>query len=436
MSARRTGAMAARPSDKEAERARVDPTKTRRYWAGKAPEWLQDQQLQDLQLGDKEAQRTEIAAPVIVRKADSRLDRLRARGAEDVEEARDEHRAIRAAEIVRRRHEDEESDELAAPSGSEAGDEEQQPTAEDEEEQLQHRQAVRDRLILQQRAAEAAKPGAEEEEEEEEDDDSEYETDSEDEVVGRRLLKPIFVPKQARETIAERDAVEKQENEAVEREKKRLDERKVETRQLVAETIAFEIQTAKAAVEEANKGIGNAADINTDDDADQVEEFEGWKVRELERIRREHEAKDKAERDATERDRLKNMTDDERRIWEAANPKQQGSDPSKKKWKYLQKYWHKGAFFQEAPDDDRGTTDKEEILERDYSAPTGEDKFNKELLPKIMQVKNFGRSGRTKWTHLLNEDTTQMLAPLALPSADRKRFGTAEEFAKPKKFKT
>ena len=91
------------------------------------------------------------------------------------------------------------------------------------------------------------------------------------------------------------------------------------------------------------------------------------------------------------------------------------------------RYWHKGAFFQEAPDDVRGTTGKvgggllcrrlvcarflsaccaplhppapsplpsparttpqEAIFERDYSAPTGEDKgFDKSMLPKVMQV--------------------------------------------------
>jgi len=30
----------------------------------------------------------------------------------------------------------------------------------------------------------------------------------------------------------------------------------------------------------------------------------------------------------------------------------------KKKWNFLQKYWHKGAFYQEDPEDARGTTGK------------------------------------------------------------------------------
>lgn len=43
--------------------------------------------------------------------------------------------------------------------------------------------------------------------------------------------------------------------------------------------------------------------------------------------------------------------------------------------------------LQEDADDIRGTTTKDEIYERDYSAPTGEDAWlNKELLPKVMQV--------------------------------------------------
>lgn len=70
-------------------------------------------------------------------------------------------------------------------------------------------------------------------------------------------------------------------------------------------------------------------------------------------------------------------------------------------------YWHKGAFFQENADDARGTSGGYEIFKRDYSAPTGEDKgVDKASLPKVMQVRNFGKMSRTKWTHLLAEDTS------------------------------
>jgi hypothetical protein len=76
--------------------------------------------------------------------------------------------------------------------------------------------------------------------------------------------------------------------------------------------------------------------------------------------------------------------------------------------KFLQKYYHKGAFFQSSADDDRGTIGGDNIYRRDFTGATGEDKFDREALPAVMQVKNFGRAGRTKWKHLKAEDTTAM----------------------------
>ncbi len=68
--------------------------------------------------------------------------------------------------------------------------------------------------------------------------------------------------------------------------------------------------------------------------------------------------------------------------------------------RYMQRYYHKGAFFQ---DDDN----KDEIFQRDFTEATGEDRtVDKSLLPSVMQVKKFGLKGRTKYTHLADQDTT------------------------------
>ncbi|OMO70371.1 hypothetical protein COLO4_28634 [Corchorus olitorius] len=108
-------------------------------------------------------------------------------------------------------------------------------------------------------------------------------------------------------------------------------------------------------------------------------------------------------------EKVRNMTEEERREYERKFPKP--APPPKQKWKFMQKYYHKGAFFQSPGDDPAATVGADNIYQRDFSAPTGEDKLSKTNLPKVMQVKHFGRSGRTKWTHLVNEDTTDWNNP-------------------------
>jgi len=57
------------------------------------------------------------------------------------------------------------------------------------------------------------------------------------------------------------------------------------------------------------------------------------------------------------------------------------------------------------------------VLHRDTSEPTGMDKLDKKMLPQVLQVKNFGRSSQTKYTHLVDQDT------LGPAQANRSNFG-------------
>ena len=55
-----------------------------------------------------------------------------------------------------------------------------------------------------------------------------------------------------------------------------------------------------------------------------------------------------------------------------------------------------------------GQDEDNEIFKRDFGQATLEDHFDKTVLPKVMQVKDFGRAGRTKYTHLVDQDTTEV----------------------------
>lgn len=58
--------------------------------------------------------------------------------------------------------------------------------------------------------------------------------------------------------------------------------------------------------------------------------------------------------------------------------------------------------------DESSVKAKEDVRLRDNKGATGLDVFNKEALPKVLQVRgaDFGKRSRTKWTHLVAEDTT------------------------------
>lgn len=124
------------------------------------------------------------------------------------------------------------------------------------------------------------------------------------------------------------------------------------------------------------------------------------------------------EREKKELERRRAMTEEER----LAEDKKLGigifKEKEKEKWKFMQRYYHKGVFYMDedslkpqAVDPSSGEV-KVDVRKRDYSAPTLEDKYDKEHLPSVLQVKKFGMRGRTKYTHLVDQDTTDFKNPL------------------------
>ncbi|RHY35287.1 hypothetical protein DYB32_000249 [Aphanomyces invadans] len=216
---------------------------------------------------------------------------------------------------------------------------------------------------------------------------SEWETDT-DSSDGEQILKPIFVPKEARDTIREQEEKLRALEERDKALAARAVEKKAESRKLVAEVLQREESDAVQRMQE------EATDSEMPDDTDGLnpeQEQKEWELRELRRLKRyDLLHKTEREREAAETLRRRNMTDEEREKEDAALGKR--TEKEKKKWKFMQKYYHKGAFYV----DDKSVTSENDVRRREADEPTLEDKTNRENLPAVMQVKNFGKSGRLR----------------------------------------
>ncbi|CAG9765199.1 unnamed protein product [Ceutorhynchus assimilis] len=253
-----------------------------------------------------------------------------------------------------------------------------------------------------------------------EEEESEEYTDSEEETGPR--LKPVFVRKKDRVTIIEKEKETIKQKRLEEEEIRKAEERRRQTLRIVEDLI-------RNKKEEKDKDTNepNLNDVCTDDENDEVE-YEAWKLRELKRIKRDREEREAIEREKMEIEKLRTMTEEERRLALRLNPKTVTNKAAKGKYKFLQKYYHRGAFYLDR---------EEDVFKRDFAQATLEDHFDKTILPKVMQVKNFGRSGRTKYTHLVDQDTTQFDSPWTNENQQNTKFhstqagGVKQVFEKP-----
>merc|ERR1719145_542958 len=187
----------------------------------------------------------------------------------------------------------------------------------------------------------------------------------------------------------------------LEEEKRRSEMRRRESLRIVETCVKEIIEDEKQT--KVDPLILQMQEVCTDDDNEE-DEYDGWKLRELKRMKQDREEKELARKDAADIQRRRNMTDEELRWDLRTTPRVITNKSMKGRYKFMQKYYHKGSFYMEKD---------EEIYTRDFSSATLEDQFDKSVLPKVMQVKNFGRSGRTKYTHLVDQDTTEFDAAWA-----------------------
>jgi microfibrillar-associated protein 1 len=345
---------------------------------------------------DERHRRRRPAAPEVLERVGGGSSAVLERGgrpvAEEVHEEEDdavEARRERLRAVQRRRRQEEE--ETAARATGSAGDEE-------DEEDREEPSAAAGRLAGRPAAAVSDDESGSSSYETDDDDD-----DDDDEAAasrGRPLLKPVFIAASARETVKEREALEAAAEAERERKRDAAARRQAESKALLVEAVRKE----ESGVLDTALEFGALPE--DDDEVNELEEFDAWKLRELQRVRRERAERAAAEREKAELDRRRSLTDEQRAEEDAKfRAGKANAHEEKAQWKFLQKYYHKGAYFQD--EDEKGDARLGPVLMRDYGHATGKDAIgDKAAMPAPMQVKNFGFRSQVKWTHLSNEDTS------------------------------
>ena len=235
-------------------------------------------------------------------------------------------------------------------------------------------------------------------EEESSSEEEEEEETSEDELRKQlRMSRPVFVRKNA---VANNP--EKTEDQIWEEEQAK---KKAQAHELVRAELERQAEEKKAGKKHwDDEDVAAEEDVDDTDDLDPELEYAEWKLRELKRIKRERDKLIEREKELEEMERRRNLTAEEREKEDKERLEQQQAERGEKgQMSYLQKYFHKGAFFM---DDlhDAG------LAKRDIMGGKFEDQVDRSTLPKFMQIRDMnklGKKGRTRYTDMKSEDTGQ-----------------------------
>jgi|EP01046_Picozoa_sp_COSAG06_P017742 microfibrillar-associated protein 1 len=405
-------------SSKTGKDGRMEKVRVSRHWAGQRPKWADEEEEEEGMadvIARRQQARTGGDAPADA--DDPRLRRMAesSGGTSDRAAAMARRRAMMEAEVVEGSGSEDESDggsdeEPARSRHRDVGRRERPAAAavveadddEEDDDEIEDRRArARAKALAREEEVVAAE---EEDDESQSESESEYETETESEEENtfgvRAIAKPVFVRKSERESILEREKQEAEEEAREEEKVARKEDRKVETRQKITSEI----------LKEQEGGGDEATDWedmpDDDDEADEAALYEAWRIRELRRVKREFDERAAAAHAKAEIERRRKMTDEEIAKEDADAFKNTKKGMKEEKWGFMQKYYHRGAFFQDVKEDGSGMA--EPLYQRDIGGKTGwEDQFDRAALPKVKQKRNFGMAGQVKWTHLKDNDTSQ-----------------------------
>lgn len=240
-------------------------------------------------------------------------------------------------------------------------------------------------------------------------------SDEEDVKPTISLSKPLFVPKHKRNNIKEKEQQEEMDQSLQRKKEEQVQNRIRTSRALVAQVVAAEVQERELIhggdqnefAETGGTTMPPPDDNDNLNDEDVEMERKAWEVRELLRLLREFEVIIHDYKESKELERRRNMTDDERYKEDVAagRYKKPGEKDGNANVSYMQRYHHRGAFYM----DDDTLKDKDDVRQKaaEYSrAATGEDKYDRRLMPKVMQVKRPGFANQTRYKGLKHEDTS------------------------------
>ncbi|THZ08732.1 hypothetical protein D6C95_01525 [Aureobasidium pullulans] len=244
-------------------------------------------------------------------------------------------------------------------------------------------------------ASESGESGSEGDSESE---DDEEEEESEDEAPTRRFVAPTFVSKAQRKNIAPPKPAEE---DAIAEEERRRQEKADALLQAQIEKDAAARAAGRRAWDDEDPDA--IEDVDDTDGLDPEAELAAWKLRELRRVKRERETIEEAEKEREEIERRRNLTAEQREAEDAAHiAAQKEEKEGRGQAGFMQKYHHKGAFFQD--DEELAEISKRDIMGAKFQDDSG----NREILPQYMQIRDMtklGRKGRTKYKDLKAEDT-------------------------------